>query len=305
MHNHQDPSPLTQSDKARLVAHHNRSQGFWVNKFFSSLGSLALLVVGFLKFGKYLFWVLKLAKFQSLLTMFLAVWVYSLSFGWPFAAGFVLLIFVHEMGHALALKREGISFGAPIFIPFLGAVIAMKGQPRNAWVEAKVALGGPLLGGFGALLVLGHALSSLENSNFWFALAQTGFLINLFNMIPVSPMDGGRIAGGVSRYFLILGLGLGAMIFYYYLRTPLLFLILILGGLRVWQSFKSPVPGYFDIPSRDRIWMGASYLVLLFSLFKGYEYSSTYISGFTFSQTTTVYISPLLFCLASPFYKRM
>ena len=113
------------------------------------------------------------------------------STGAPFAIGFVLLIFVHELGHALVLRRQGIPAGAPVFIPFLGAVIAMKGMPRNAWVEALVGIGGPALGTAGAVVCL--AMGWLTGAPIWLALASTGFLLNLFNLLPISPLDGGRI----------------------------------------------------------------------------------------------------------------
>ena len=205
-------------------------------------GPFAFMLLFVLKFGKFLLPLLKLGKFTTLISMLASVGVYAMAFGWPFAAGFVALIFVHECGHALALRREGIPSGLPVFIPFLGAFIAMKGLPRNAYIEAKVGIAGPLLGSLGALSVLLMGLFSENHQGLFLALAQTGFLINLFNMIPVSPMDGGRVAGGISRWLLIVGLLLGVWIFWQ-LGSPLLLLMLILGGLQTWRSFKRPRPG--------------------------------------------------------------
>src|SRR5262249_28585987 len=136
--------------------------------------------------------------------------VYATQWGWPFAVGFVLLIFVHELGHALVLRREGIRAGAPVFIPFVGAFITMQGMPRDAYVEAKVAIGGPVLGSIGAWAVLAVALAS--GQPFVAALGQAGILINLFNLVPVSPLDGGRIAGAFSRPFWLAGYAIGAFI---------------------------------------------------------------------------------------------
>jgi Zn-dependent protease len=101
-------------------------------------------------------------KLKTLGTMLLSIGAYALEWGLPFAAGFVALIFVHELGHAIVLRREGIPAGAPVFIPFLGAFITMQGRPRDAYVEAKVAIGGPLLGSLGAWLLLGVALANGE-----------------------------------------------------------------------------------------------------------------------------------------------
>src|SRR5262249_15593407 len=122
-------------------------------------------------------------KLQTLATMLLSIGLYATEWGWQFAAGFVLLIFVHELGHALVLRREGIPAGAPVFIPFVGAFITMQGRPRDAYVEAKVAMGGPVLGSVGAWAVLVAALALRQP--LLAALAQAGILINLFNLIPV------------------------------------------------------------------------------------------------------------------------
>src|SRR5439155_303426 len=154
-------------------------------------GGLLAVQLGKLK------WLLVVAKFlklSTLLSMLLMVWVYATMWGVPFAVGFVLLIFVHELGHALVMRQQGIPAGPPVFIPFVGAVIAMRGLPRDAYVEAVVAIGGPLLGSLGAAVCLAAAVTTGER--FWYALASTGFLINLFNLIPLYPLAGGRRAGG-------------------------------------------------------------------------------------------------------------
>jgi len=113
---------------------------------FGPLGVAALFLLGKLK------WVLaglKMMNVGTLLSMVLSVGAYATIWGFKFAAGFVLLLFVHELGHAIAMRRLGIAAGAPVFIPFVGAVIAMRGMPRNAWIEAVVGIGGPLLGTLG------------------------------------------------------------------------------------------------------------------------------------------------------------
>ena len=267
-----------------------QTNGFFslLKRFFAPVMFLFLLVS---KFGKFLLFIFKFGKFGSLLTMLVSVWAYSLAFGWPFAFGFVLLIFIHELGHALMLKHEGIDAGLPVFIPFMGAFIAMKGMPRNAWIEAKVGIGGPFLGSLGALAVL---LVGIEiDSTFCIALAQTGFLINLFNMIPVSPMDGGRIAGGVSQWFLWVGMVIGCYIFYL-IRSPILLIILILGALHLWQSFKNPVPGYYDIPASNRLTMGSAYLCLLASLIYGLRFTKPYLAHISHEKVALLWILPAL-----------
>ncbi len=99
-------------------------------------------------------------EFKTLATMLLSIGVYGMAWGLPFATGFVLLIFVHELGHALVMRREGIPAGAPVFIPFVGAIISMRGRPRDAAVEARVGLGGPVLGSLAAWVVMAVGLAA-------------------------------------------------------------------------------------------------------------------------------------------------
>ena len=118
--------------------------------------------------------------------MLVSVAAYALIWGWKFAVGFVALLFVHEMGHVIQLRREGIQASAPVFIPFLGAVVWAKSLGDDAAAEARVGLAGPILGSLGALAcwIAGEAL----DSDLLVALAFTGFFLNLFNLLPVTPL---------------------------------------------------------------------------------------------------------------------
>jgi Zn-dependent protease len=227
------------------------------------LGLAAAFVLGKLKLVVPL---LKVTKLTTLVSMLVAIWAYAMLWGLPFAVGFVLLIFVHELGHALVMRWQGIPAGAPVFIPFVGAVIAMKGFPRNAWIEALVGIGGPLLGSAGALACL--AVAWLNGSMFWYALASTGFLINLFNLIPISPLDGGRIVGVISRWLWLAGYAVGLVVFLW-TRSPMLFLILLLGLFSLGRTLRGPRDGYFDVPSAQRWTMGAAYFGLVIALAAG------------------------------------
>src|SRR5579884_2022289 len=129
-------------------------------------------------------------------TMLLSVAAYALIFGWPYAVGFVLLIFVHEMGHYVAARRRGLDVGAPTFIPFVGAWIQLKQLPHDAETEAYIGLAGPLAGTFGALVC--YFLARNYDSQLLLALAYAGFFLNLFNLIPLSPFDGGRVTAVIS-----------------------------------------------------------------------------------------------------------
>jgi len=170
---------------------------------------------------------------------------------------------VHECGHAIVLRMEGIPAGAPVFIPFLGAVIAMRGMPRNAYVEAKVGIGGPILGSIAAWAVLGTGL--WLQSPMLVNLGHAGILINLFNLIPVSPLDGGRIAGSFSRGVWIAGYGVGLLALLL-TRSPLLLVVLVAGLFTMWQRWHHPVPGYHDIPPGSRLAVGIAYATLVVAL---------------------------------------
>lgn len=195
-------------------------------------------------------------------TMAVTIWVYATTFGLPFAFGFVLLIFLHEMGHAAAMRLHGIEFGAPVFIPFVGAMIAMKKQPPNVRVEAEVAIAGPIAGGLAAAAC--WALGAALGSPLLVALAFSGFFLNLFNLLPISPLDGGRIAGAISRWFWVVGL-VAAITLAIRTGNPLLWAIVVLGGFRAVQSFRGKgeeQPGYFDLRPFERLAIGVGYFLL-------------------------------------------
>jgi Zn-dependent protease len=127
-----------------------------------------------------------LAKFGA---VFVAFGGYALIWGWQFGLGVVLLIFFHEMGHWLEAKREGLNPSWPVFIPFLGAYV--KYTRGNPWQTSRVAIAGPILGGMAALAC--YVVGKSDGSNLFIALAYFGFVINLFNLLPVSILDGGAV----------------------------------------------------------------------------------------------------------------
>jgi Zn-dependent protease len=141
----------------------------------------------------------------TFLSMMFMVAVFAWYIGdWKVAAGVVLLIFVHEMGHVMAALALGIPVTAPIFIPFIGASIVMKQNPRDAVVEALMAYAGPLAGAVGSWICL---LAAQSTGLPWLLLvAILSFQLNLFNLVPVPPLDGGRVCAAVSRWFWVPGL---------------------------------------------------------------------------------------------------
>src|SRR5260370_19484371 len=129
-------------------------------------------------------------------TMLLMVWVYMQLWGWQFAVGFVLLLLVHESGHLIVAKKFGLKVGAPVFIPFMGAFIALKEAPRNAWMEACVGIGGPMLGSLGALVC--NVLGEMFTAPIFIALAWFGYFLNLFNLTPVGMLGCGPLVTPLS-----------------------------------------------------------------------------------------------------------
>jgi len=168
-------------------------------------------------------------------TMLLSVIAYAFVFGWWYAVGFVLLIFIHEMGHYIAARQRGLDVGAPMFIPFVGAWIQLKDQPHNAETEAYVGLGGPLLGTLGALACYFVARST--GSDLLLALSYAGFFINLFNLIPLSPFDGGRITAVLSPRVWLLGVPILVALFFFR-PSPMLVLVGLLAAPQVLRAWK-------------------------------------------------------------------
>ncbi|HLM85109.1 MAG TPA: site-2 protease family protein [Solirubrobacteraceae bacterium] len=219
-------------------------------------------------------------------TALVSVAAYSLFWGWEFAAGFVVLLFVHEMGHVIALRREGIKASAPMFIPFLGAAIFAKSLGENALAEARVGLAGPILGSLGAAAVA--VVGGLTGSSFLLALAYVGFLINLFNLLPVVPLDGGRAMAAMAPWMWFLGFG-ALVALELLLPSPILLIILLFGGFelyRRWQQRKTrsvEQAAYYRVAPRHRLLVGAVYIGLIAALALGmYETHILTYAGHSF-----------------------
>ncbi len=205
-------------------------------------------------------------------TMLVSVAAYALIWGWRFAVGFVLLLFIHEIGHVIQLRREGIPASAPMFIPFLGAVVAMKALPKDAGAEARVGLAGPVLGSLAALVPL--AIYGLGGSELFLALAYVGFLLNLFNLLPVLPLDGGRAMAALSPTLWFVGYAflIAATVLF---PNPVLILVLLLGGLETWRRWKErktpEARAFHQIPRRTRVLVAVVYLGLALGLAVGVD----------------------------------
>jgi Zn-dependent protease len=172
-------------------------------------------------------------------SMLISVAVYAQMFGWKYAVGFVLLLLCHEMGHYIAARQRGLDVGLPTFIPFVGAWISLKNQSLSAETTAFVGLAGPLLGSTSAFLVY---LVALQYQSHWLlAIAYAGFVLNLFNLIPVVPLDGGHVVAVVSPKIWILGIPL-LVALYLWRPNPLLIIVTILALPKAWSALRGKVP---------------------------------------------------------------
>lgn len=230
-------------------------------------GPVMFVGVLLLKFGKIAFIAVKGLKFfGTAASMLVSIGAYAIIFGLPFAVGFVLLLFVHELGHAIQLRREGIRSSGIVFIPFLGAAIAMKEMPRDAAMEARVGIAGPILGTVGAGAV--HLAALATGSDLLLALAFTAYFLNLFNLVPVSPLDGGRIAAALSPLLWFGGLALLLGLFVLS-PNPVLLLIVVVGAIDSWGRFRdrrNQAHYYETVTPAFRAWLAATWMGLMVML---------------------------------------
>src|SRR6266702_3165689 len=242
-----------------------------IKKLLAPLAVVGALIVKF--FAKLKFILLPALKFLPVIlktggTMILTIWIYAMVWGFWFAVGFVVLIFVHECGHLLAAKRLGLKVGAPVFIPFMGALIALKEAPRNAWIEAEVGIGGPLLGTVGAVGCYGLYLATANP--LFRALCYRGLCLNLFNLAPIGFLDGGRIVTALSPWLwvagtlIILALMIGDIVVDHNVNYLLVF-IFIFSLPRLFSLFRKRTEEEarsFEVTPEQRWTMGALYFGL-------------------------------------------
>lgn len=220
------------------------------------MGKLLVLLLGGLKLGKVL---------TTTGSMLLSIAVYAAFYGWRFAAGFVALLFVHEAGHYIAARRRGLDVSLPTFVPFVGAWIQLRELPHDAETEAYVGLAGPLLGTVGALACYFAARHS--DNNLLLAVSYAGFFLNLFNLIPLSPFDGGRITAVLSPRIWFAGVPVLVALFLYH-PSPLLIVMAILALpqlKRAWHYDPRDPENvcYYTVPVSVKLTYACYYLGLL------------------------------------------
>lgn len=220
--------------------------------------TILLLLLGKLKF---IFIFLKLGKiFGTCGSMILMIWAEAMRYGWLFGIGFVMLIFAHEMGHYLMAKKEGLDVGTPIFIPFVGAFISMKEVPESVKVESKVALAGPIVGSIAALMLI--PVYEVTGAPVFRSLAYSGIMLNIFNLIPISPLDGGRAVAALSTKLWGAGLVLVVGCFFF-IHSPMLLIIAILGLVQIYNIHKKGKDLYYELSMSKRVEIGIIYFGLV------------------------------------------
>lgn len=240
-----------------------------------ALGALIALGVLIFSYGSKALLILPKLKFATTgLSMLVSIGAYALIFTWRFAIGLVLLLLIHELGHVFQLRREGIKASAPLFIPFLGAAVAMKQLPRDAAAEARVGLAGPVLGTVGCLVPL--ALYGVSQNPLFLALTFIGLFLNLFNLLPVLPLDGGRAAQALSPVFTYIGLAL-LLALAYAVPNPIMFLILVFAAMETYRRFKlrktPEAQRYQEVSARNRALIAAVYIALVVVLVVGMQFT--------------------------------
>jgi len=241
------------------------------------LGAIGIAIAAFLaKFKAVLLVLLNLKWFAIGIKLFwfagsflASVWFYALFWGWKFGLVFVILIAVHEFGHWFTMRFYGVPSSLPFFIPGMGALVNMTGRPASAFHESLIALAGPLIGGLGSAVCAYVGFTTHES--FWLAAAYLGMLINLFNLAPVMPLDGGRIVGSISPRIWVAGLALFIVaIVAFRIFNPLIIILILLSIPQVVAAWRGNLdPHYYGVTLPERIGIAIGYFGLAACLFAG------------------------------------
>ena len=227
------------------------------------LGGLAAAAAAAFAYGKYaLLFIFKVPALATLGSALVSLVAYGLWGGWTFAIGIVLMIFIHEMGHVVEIRRQGMQATAPIFIPFLGAAIFQRSHPTTAINQALIGIAGPIAGTLGASAALiAYAGTHYTGLLVW---AYFGFFINLFNLIPFAMLDGGWILAPVSKWVQVAGLAVLVGLFLLQLVSPIVIILFLIGIPMLIQRFRNPAldAHLTSGPVAARVGLGVAWLAL-------------------------------------------
>ena len=169
-------------------------------------------------------------------SMALSIAAYATKAPLPLVIGFVLIVLVHEIGHAVVIRAKGLRAGMMVFIPFIGGAVTLKDQPRSAYDDAQIGLAGPIAGTLASLIVL--QIFKWTNAPLYLAIAAAGFAVNLLNLLPIGMLDGGRISAAVTKWMWVFG---GGALIYKVIKqpNPLMLLVLALVAFQVYASMRA------------------------------------------------------------------
>ena len=238
----EDPPPVSTQPQLPPPASQPSGEG---KKKLGVIGTIGALLFKFKTLGLVILTkgklvLLGLTKLNTLLSMLVSIGFYWALYGWKFGLGFVLSIYVHEMGHVMALARYGIPASSPMFIPFVGAFVRMKAYPASPGEDARVGLAGPLWGLGAALACMG--IGVITGSGLFSALAKVGAWINVFNLIPVWQLDGSRGFRALTRQHRIYVAALAGLLWLWTAETMLIIVTLV----AVWRCFTKDAPEQLD-----------------------------------------------------------
>jgi Zn-dependent protease len=239
----------------------------------SLLGGLAAAAAAAFAYGKYALLILfKIPFATTLVSLLVSFGAYALVYGPWFAVSLVVMILVHEMGHVVEIRRQGMHATAPIFIPFLGAAIFQRSHPTDALKQAQIGIAGPIAGTLGATAAL--ALYAATQNEVLLLAAWLGFFLNLFNLVPVWQLDGAWVLAPVSKWFQAAGFAVVAALALFHVVSIFLIVIALLGVPTLIQRFRNADnPYYTSVPTGARWALGAAWLALV--LYLGFELVQT------------------------------
>jgi Zn-dependent protease len=205
-------------------------------------------------------------------SMALSIWAYATKAPLPLVIGFVGIILIHEIGHALVIRAKGLRAGMLVFIPFVGGAVTLKDQPRSAYDDAQIGLAGPIFGTAASLIVL--QVYKWNGEPRYLAIAAAGFAVNLINLLPIGMLDGGRISGAVTKWMWVLGAG---VLIYKVVKqpNPLMLVILLLAAFQVYASImrEKDDKSFYDVTIGQRAGIAVAYFALV--VFLGHQ---TYVN---------------------------
>jgi Zn-dependent protease len=200
-------------------------------------------------------------------SMLVTVAAYATQFRLGLVIGFVIITFVHEVGHAIVIRAKGLRAGFMVFIPFIGGAVTLKDQPRSAYDDALIGLAGPIAGTLGSLVSL--QIFKWTDSEVYLLIAAMGFILNLLNLLPIGMLDGGRISAAVTKWMWVFG---GAFLVYKIVKQPnvLMIVILLLALFQVYASInREKEDRFYDVTIAQRAGIAVAYFSLV--IFLGHQ----------------------------------